>query len=78
MDAQRTLRRQISCVGIGLHSGNKVTLSLRPAPADYGIRFHRADLNGLEIPATVTHLRGIQYATGLGRDDASEIGRAHV
>ena len=38
MDAQRTLRRQISCAGIGLHSGNKVTLTLKPAAADTGIR----------------------------------------
>ena len=37
MNAQRTLRRPVSCTGIVLHSGNKVTLSLRPAPADYGI-----------------------------------------
>jgi UDP-3-O-[3-hydroxymyristoyl] N-acetylglucosamine deacetylase len=71
MNAQRTLRRAISCAGIGLHSGNKVTLSLRPAPADYGIRFLRSDLDGLEIPATVTNLAGIQYATGLARDAAS-------
>ena len=53
MDAQRTLRRPISCAGIGLHSGNKVTLSLKPAPADFGIRFRRTDLGGLEMPATV-------------------------
>ena len=58
MDAQRTLRRPISCAGIGLHSGNKVTLSLKPAPADFGIRFRRTDLGGLEIPATVAHLGG--------------------
>src|SRR2546422_2595350 len=63
MSAQRTLRRPVSCTGIGLHSGNKVTLSLKPAPADYGLRFQRADLGGLEIPATVTHLGGIQYQT---------------
>ena len=50
MDAQRTLRRQISCVGIGLHSGNKVQLSLKPAPAGFGIRFRRTDLGGHEIP----------------------------
>ncbi len=71
MSAQRTLRRSISCAGIGLHSGNKVTLSLKPAPADYGMRFVRTDLGGLEIPATVTHLGGIQYATGLTRDAGS-------
>jgi UDP-3-O-[3-hydroxymyristoyl] N-acetylglucosamine deacetylase len=71
MDVQRTLRRSISCAGIGLHSGKKVTLSLRPAPADFGIRFRRIDLGGLEIPATVSHLGGISYATGLTKEDGS-------
>jgi UDP-3-O-[3-hydroxymyristoyl] N-acetylglucosamine deacetylase len=72
MNAQRTLRRPASCTGIGLHSGNKVTLSLKPAPADYGIRFQRTDLNGLEIPATITHLGGMQqYQTGLMREAVS-------
>ncbi len=65
MNAQRTIRRPISCAGIGLHSGNKVTLSLRPAPADSGIRFRRTDLGGLELQATVKHVGGINYATGL-------------
>jgi len=71
MNSQRTLRRAVSCSGIGLHSGNKVTLSLKPAPADYGIRFQRSDLGGLEIPATVTHLGGIRLATGLVREAVS-------
>jgi len=68
MTSQRTLRRAISCAGIGLHSGNKVTLSLRPAPTDTGVRFRRSDLGGLEVPATVKHVGGINYATGLMRD----------
>jgi UDP-3-O-[3-hydroxymyristoyl] N-acetylglucosamine deacetylase len=68
MNAQRTLRRSISCAGIGLHSGNKVTLSLKPALADSGIRFRRSDLGGLEVPATVEHVGGIKLATGLMRD----------
>src|SRR5262245_2615358 len=71
MDVQRTLRRQISCVGIGLHSGNKVQLSLKPAPANSGIRFKRMDLGGHEIPATVQHLSGIQLATALARNEVS-------
>ena len=71
MSAQRTLRRSVSCTGIGLHSGNKVTLSLKPAAADTGIRFQRTDLGGLEIPATVTHLGDIQYQTGLTREAVS-------
>ncbi len=71
MNAQRTLRRAISCTGIGLHSGNKVTLALKPAPANFGIRFRRTDLGGLEIPANVGNLAGIQYATGLARETGS-------
>src|SRR6476620_1382791 len=71
MDAQRTLRRQISCVGIGLHSGNKVTLSLKPAAADFGVRFRRTDIGDHEVPATVHHLAGIQLATGLSRNEVS-------
>src|SRR3954454_13174209 len=71
MEAQRTLRRPISCVGIGLHSGNKVTLSLKPAAVDHGIRFRRTDLGDFEVPATVHHLAGIQLATGLARDQVS-------
>ena len=71
MNAQRTLRRSVSCSGFGLHSGHKVTLSLKPAPANYGIRFQRADLGGVEILATVTNLAGMQYATGLACDTGS-------
>jgi UDP-3-O-[3-hydroxymyristoyl] N-acetylglucosamine deacetylase len=72
MDAQRSLRRQISCNGIGLHSGNKVNLTLKPAPADFGIRFRRTDLGDHhEVPATVHNLAGIQLATGLARNEVS-------
>ena len=71
MDAQRSIRRQISCVGIGLHSGNKVNLTLKPAPADFGIRFRRTDLGNHEVPATVHNLAGIQLATGLARNEVS-------
>jgi UDP-3-O-[3-hydroxymyristoyl] N-acetylglucosamine deacetylase len=71
MDVQRTLRRQISCVGIGLHSGNKVQLLLKPAPPDFGIRFKRTDIGDHEIPATVHHLSSIQLATALARNQVS-------
>ena len=63
---QRTLRRSVQCAGIGLHSGRKVTVALRPAAADDGIRFRRTDLGGVEIPALATHLGGRQQLqTGL-------------
>ncbi|NBT06318.1 MAG: UDP-3-O-[3-hydroxymyristoyl] N-acetylglucosamine deacetylase, partial [Betaproteobacteria bacterium] len=38
---QRTLAQTIRATGVGLHSGNKVELTLRPAPADHGIVFRR-------------------------------------
>ena len=71
MTLQRTLRRSISCTGIGLHSGRKVSLSLKPAPAGFGIRFRRVDVAGPEIPATVGHVAGMHYATGLAHESAS-------
>jgi UDP-3-O-[3-hydroxymyristoyl] N-acetylglucosamine deacetylase len=71
MDAQRSIRRQISVAGIGLHSGNKVNLTLKPAPANFGIRFRRTDLGDHEVPATVNNLAGIQLATGLARNSVS-------
>jgi UDP-3-O-[3-hydroxymyristoyl] N-acetylglucosamine deacetylase len=71
MDAQRTIRRAISCVGIGLHSGNKVQLSLKPAQPGFGIRFRRTDLGDNEVPANVQHLRGINLATALSVNSVS-------
>ena len=68
---QRTIRRQVSCSGIGLHSGQKGTLGLRPAPAGHGIVFRRLDLGGVEIPARVDRLAGMHYATGLAHGDAT-------
>lgn len=71
MTTQQTLRRTVSCSGIGLHTGHKVSLRLRPAPANHGIRFKRLDLDGLEIPATVSNVAKMYYATGLAYDSAS-------
>tara|TARA_R110000868_G_scaffold218449_1_gene468693 strand:- start:99 stop:506 length:408 start_codon:yes stop_codon:yes gene_type:complete len=43
---QRTLKNAIHCSGVGVHSGEKVTLTLRPAAADSGIVFRRLDIIG--------------------------------
>ena len=67
-DVQHTIRRSVSCSGIGLHSGQRVTMSLKPARAGRGIRFRRADLGGIEIPATVDNVDRLHYATALSRD----------
>ena len=70
MGYRRTLRREVACTGIGLHSGRPVRLRLRPAPAEHGIRFRRTDV-GVEIPATLPHLAGQDHATTLRHDGVS-------
>lgn len=42
---QRTLKNPIRATGVGLHTGHKVYMTLRPAPADHGIVFRRTDLS---------------------------------
>jgi UDP-3-O-[3-hydroxymyristoyl] N-acetylglucosamine deacetylase len=43
---QRTLEQAVRCEGIGLHTGEKVTMTLHPAPANHGVVFRRTDLPG--------------------------------
>ncbi|HQN19517.1 MAG TPA: UDP-3-O-acyl-N-acetylglucosamine deacetylase, partial [Syntrophobacteraceae bacterium] len=50
---QSTIQREVSCRGIGLHSGAKVTMKLRPAPSNFGVRFRRMDLG--RHPAVAAH-----------------------
>lgn len=53
MIKQRTVKKVIQATGVGLHSGEKVLLTLRPAPINTGIVFRRVDLSPVvEIPAT--------------------------
>jgi UDP-3-O-[3-hydroxymyristoyl] N-acetylglucosamine deacetylase len=46
---QRTIAKKVSVTGIGIHSGKKVTLSLFPAEADFGIQFKRVDVPNAPI-----------------------------
>jgi UDP-3-O-[3-hydroxymyristoyl] N-acetylglucosamine deacetylase len=48
MVKQRTLKNSVSVTGVGLHSGKKVTLGLRPAPVNAGIVFRRVDVKPIE------------------------------
>ncbi|MFA9461410.1 UDP-3-O-acyl-N-acetylglucosamine deacetylase [Thiohalorhabdus methylotrophus] len=67
MVAQRTLRNSIQGTGIGLHSGEKVAVTLHPAPENTGIIFRRADLpERPEIPAWVENVVETTLCTTLG------------
>jgi UDP-3-O-[3-hydroxymyristoyl] N-acetylglucosamine deacetylase len=64
MLAQRTLKSITRAVGLGVHSGQKVELTLKPAPPDSGIVFRRVDLPvPVEIPVSVTAVSDTRMAT---------------
>ena len=64
-EAQRTLKAAIDCVGVGVHTGKRVAVTLRPAEAGKGILFRSADL-GVEIPARYDHVVETRLCTTLG------------
>ena len=67
MVRQRTLKNEIRATGVGLHTGQKVFLTLRPAPIDSGITFRRTDLNPpLDIPAQATSVGDTMLSTSIG------------
>jgi len=66
---QRTLKQLVRAVGIGLHSGTKVSLVLRPAAADSGVVFRRIDLDPpVEIRLSAEAVVDTRMATTIGRD----------
>ena len=68
---QRTLKETIRSTGIGLHSGEKVYMTLRPAPANTGIVFRRLDLpEPVDIPATALNVTDTMLGTTLGEGNA--------
>ncbi len=70
MIKQRTLKNVIRATGVGLHTGNKVYLTLRPAAADTGIIFRRVDLDPpVEIPACPDNVGDTRLSTTLVKDD---------
>ena len=69
MIRQRTLRNAIKATGIGLHTGEKVYLTLAPAPIDSGIVFRRTDLDPVvEIAATASNVGDTTLSTTLVGD----------
>ncbi|WP_019141981.1 UDP-3-O-acyl-N-acetylglucosamine deacetylase [Noviherbaspirillum massiliense] len=65
---QRTLKQVVKTVGVGLHSGTKVTLTLRPAPPDTGIVFRRVDLDPVvDLPASAIGVGDTRMASTLDK-----------
>ena len=68
---QRTVKQEVRTTGVGLHSGRKVVLTLRPAAVDTGIVFRRVDLDPVvEFPSTASIVGDTRMASVLVKDDA--------
>ena len=79
MAQQRTLQNVIRATGVGLHSGEKVYLTLRPAPVDTGIVFRRTDLAPVaEIPARAEYVTETMLCTGLTHDGGKAMTVEHL
>jgi UDP-3-O-[3-hydroxymyristoyl] N-acetylglucosamine deacetylase len=76
---QRTLKNVIRATGVGLHSGEKVYLTLRPAAVDTGIVFRRVDLDPVvEIPASAGLVTETMLCTGLSQDGGKVLTIEHL
>ncbi len=74
---QVTIKKPVAMAGVGLHTGVHTHMTFKPAPANYGVRFKRVDLDGApEIPADVDHVvevaRGTTLAVGNARVHTTE------
>ncbi len=68
---QRTLRHDIRAMGVGLHTGEKIFLTLKPAPVNSGIKFRRVDLKPIvEIPARAEYVGDTTLSTTLAKNGA--------
>lgn len=76
---QQTLAKPASFSGIGLHSGNKVSMTLLPAPPNSGVIFRRVDLDSrAEIPAQVGNVAETDRSTTLSKGNAKVQTVEHV
>jgi UDP-3-O-[3-hydroxymyristoyl] N-acetylglucosamine deacetylase len=66
---QRTLAASVNCIGVGLHSGQKVHMTVQPAPVNHGIKFVRTDLpDRPEISAIFSMVVDTSLATVIGHN----------
>src|ERR1700735_443886 len=71
MVGQRTLKNSIRATGVGLHTGKKVLMTLRPAGPDEGIVFRRTDLaDSADIPASAENVGDTMLGTTLGKGES--------
>ena len=76
---QHTIREQVSCCGVGLHSGRTANLTIKPAPPDTGIRFLRTDMDRkVSINAHMDKVVDTRLATTLGHNGTTVSTTEHI
>ena len=76
---QRSIKKPVSYSGIGLHTGNRTTITFKPASPDHSIVFVRTDLpNSPEIPADIDHVVDVTRGTTLGKGETKVYTVEHV
>lgn len=71
LETQRTIANPVSMSGTGLHTGTSCTMTFKPAPENYGIRFVRTDLGGNpEVPAIADNVVDVSRGTTIGIGEA--------
>ncbi len=75
VEFQQTIERPAVCAGIGVHSGEKAKLVLKPAPAGTGVSFRRTDITGKDtlIPARADSVSDTQLGTTLTNEDGVSV-----
>ena len=75
-NCEKTLQNAIPCVGVGLHSGVKVHMTLRPAPIGFGIVFKRTDVTDKDniIPVSENTVVDTRMCTCVGNKDGVTVG----
>lgn len=75
IENQKTLNSEVSCVGVGLHGGQDVKLTINPAPENYGIVFRRTDVEGFSniVHANYKNVTKTQLGTTISNDDGTMV-----
>ncbi|MBL4905719.1 MAG: UDP-3-O-acyl-N-acetylglucosamine deacetylase, partial [Flavobacteriaceae bacterium] len=76
---QQTIQKEVSLSGVGLHTGNKVTITFKPAPVNHGFAFVRVDLEGSPIiQAKAEYVVNTQRGTTLEKNGVQILTSEHV
>ncbi len=78
-DKQKTIKKEVTIEGKGLHTGLHVTMTFKPAPADYGYKFQRIDLEKKTIiPALSEYVVDTARSTTIGKGEATVSTIEHI